>query len=75
MPRWKDITGQRFGRLVAIERIGKNDYGRCLAIWLYEDCAIALERKKYKAKEFMQWEGNRIVKSRLTPKMISLFNL
>ena len=32
MGKIKDLTGQRFGKLVAIECVGKNEYNR--AIWL-----------------------------------------
>lgn len=40
---YKDITGQRFGRLVAIERIGMNDKGK--SMWKLQcDCGNIIER-------------------------------
>jgi hypothetical protein len=39
-----DITGQRFGRLVAVERIGSSSRGRSL--WLFQcDCGTTVERE------------------------------
>ena len=48
----KDITGQRFGRLVAIQRVGSNKQG--LAVWQFQcDCGKVIEKVGREV-----WRGN-----------------
>jgi hypothetical protein len=48
-------------------------YAKCLAVWLYEDSDLCLERKRKIALEFLEWQPKLFHKRSVTPRMRELF--